>query len=50
VVDILATGYSDQGYLPKSGYAVYSQGKVVAKLINARLNGKAGRGIHAKRG
>jgi NADH dehydrogenase FAD-containing subunit len=40
VVDILATGYSDQGYLPKSGYAVYSQGKVVAKLINARLNGK----------
>jgi sulfide dehydrogenase [flavocytochrome c] flavoprotein chain len=40
VVDILATGYSAQGYLPKSVYAVYSQGKLVAELINARLKGK----------
>jgi sulfide dehydrogenase [flavocytochrome c] flavoprotein subunit len=48
VVDIFATRDSAQSYLPKSGYAAYSQGKVVAKLINARLKGKkAGRGIHA---
>jgi hypothetical protein len=33
LVDILATGYSAQSYLPKSGYAAYSQGKVMAKLI-----------------
>ncbi len=40
MVDILATGYSAQSYLPKSRYASYSKGKVVAKLINARLKGK----------
>jgi sulfide dehydrogenase [flavocytochrome c] flavoprotein subunit len=40
VVDIFATRNSARSYLPKSGYAAYSQGKVVAKLINARLRGK----------
>jgi hypothetical protein len=33
VVDIFATRNSAQSYLPKGGYASYSQGKVVAKLI-----------------
>ncbi len=33
VVDIFATRYSAQSHLPKSGYAAYSKGKVVAKLI-----------------
>ncbi len=40
MVDIFAARDPSQSYLPKSGYAAYSQGKVVAKLINARLKGK----------
>jgi hypothetical protein len=40
LVDILATGYSAQSYLPKSRYSFYSKGKVVAKLINAKLKSK----------
>jgi hypothetical protein len=36
VVDILATRYSAQSYLPKSGYAVYSQGKEERELTAKR--------------
>ncbi|MFZ8859990.1 MAG: hypothetical protein ACO2PP_05750 [Thermocrinis sp.] len=40
MVDTFATRDSAQSFLPKSGYAAYSQGKVVAKIINAGLKGK----------
>jgi sulfide dehydrogenase [flavocytochrome c] flavoprotein subunit len=40
IPNVFVIGDSAQSYLPKSGYAAYSQGKVVAKLINARLKGK----------
>ncbi len=40
VRNVFVIGDSAQTYLPKSGYAAHSQGKLLAKLINARLKGK----------
>jgi sulfide dehydrogenase [flavocytochrome c] flavoprotein subunit len=40
VVDTFNTRDSARSYLPKSRYVSYFQGKVVAKLINARLKGR----------
>ncbi len=40
IPNVFVIGDAAQSYLPKSGYAAYSQGKVVAKLITARLQGK----------
>lgn len=40
VKNVFVIGDASQSYLPKSGYAAHSEGKLVAKLINARLRGK----------
>jgi len=40
VKNVFVIGDASQSYLPKSGYAAHSEGKLVAKLINARIKGK----------
>lgn len=40
VENVFVIGDASMSYLPKSGYAAHSEGKVVAKLINAKLMGK----------
>lgn len=40
VKNVFVIGDASQSYLPKSGYAAHSEGKLVAKIINARLKGK----------
>jgi len=40
VKSVFVIGDASQSYLPKSGYAAHSEGKLVAKIINARLKGK----------
>ncbi len=40
VKNVFVIGDSAQTYLPKSGYAAHSEGKVVAKVINSRISGK----------
>ncbi len=40
VKDVFVIGDACQSYLPKSGYAAHSEGKMVAKIINARIKGK----------
>ncbi len=40
VKNVFVIGDACQSYLPKSGYAAHSEGKMVAKIINARIQGK----------
>ncbi|MEN3029029.1 MAG: FAD-dependent oxidoreductase [Aquificaceae bacterium] len=40
VKNVFVIGDASQSYLPKSGYAAHSEGKLVAKIINARIKGK----------
>ena len=40
IPNVFVIGDAAQSYLPKSGYAAYSEGKLVAKIINARIKGK----------
>ncbi|MFN7065714.1 MAG: FAD/NAD(P)-binding oxidoreductase [Aquificaceae bacterium] len=40
VRNVFVIGDAAQSYLPKSGYAAHSEGKLVASIINARLRGK----------
>ncbi|MEJ7553424.1 MAG: FAD/NAD(P)-binding oxidoreductase [Aquificaceae bacterium] len=40
VKNVFVIGDACQSYLPKSGYAAHSEGKMVAKIINARIKGK----------
>lgn len=40
VRNVFVIGDASQSYLPKSGYAAHSEGKLVAKIINARLKGR----------
>lgn len=40
VENVFVIGDASMSYLPKSGYAAHSEGKAVAKIINARLKGK----------
>ncbi|WPM31384.1 FAD/NAD(P)-binding oxidoreductase [Hydrogenobacter sp. T-2] len=40
VKNVFVIGDACQSYLPKSGYAAHSEGKMVAKIINARMKGK----------
>ncbi len=38
--NVFVIGDSCETYLPKSGYAAHSEGKVVAKVLAGRLKGK----------
>ncbi|MCS7277255.1 MAG: FCSD flavin-binding domain-containing protein, partial [Aquificaceae bacterium] len=40
VKNVFVIGDASQSYLPKSGYAAHSEGKLIAKIINARIRGK----------
>ena len=40
VKNVFVIGDASQSYLPKSGYAAHSEGKLVARIINARIKGK----------
>ncbi|WP_461832701.1 NAD(P)/FAD-dependent oxidoreductase [Aquifex sp.] len=40
VKNVFVIGDSCETYLPKSGYAAHSEGKVVAKIISSRIKGK----------
>ena len=40
IPNVFVIGDAAQSYLPKSGYAAYSEGKLVAKIINVRIKGK----------
>ncbi len=40
VKNVFVIGDACQSYLPKSGYAAHSEGKMVAKIINARIKGR----------
>ena len=40
VRNVFVIGDASQSYLPKSGYAAHSEGKLVAKIISARLKGQ----------
>ncbi|WP_029551394.1 FCSD flavin-binding domain-containing protein [Thermocrinis jamiesonii] len=40
IPNVFVIGDAAQSYLPKSGYVAYSEGKLVAKIINARIKGK----------
>ncbi len=40
IENVFVIGDASQTYLPKSGYAAHSQGKVLAKIINSRITGK----------
>ncbi|MCS7171038.1 MAG: NAD(P)/FAD-dependent oxidoreductase, partial [Aquificaceae bacterium] len=40
VKNVFVIGDAAQSYLPKSGYAAHSEGKLVAKIIDARIKGK----------
>jgi len=40
VKNVFVIGDASSSYLPKSGYAAHSEGKLVAKIINSRLKGK----------
>jgi sulfide dehydrogenase [flavocytochrome c] flavoprotein subunit len=40
VENVFVIGDACVSYLPKSGYAAHSEGKVVAKILSARLKGK----------
>ncbi|MFN3598262.1 MAG: FAD/NAD(P)-binding oxidoreductase [Aquificaceae bacterium] len=40
VKNVFVMGDASQSYLPKSGYAAHSEGKMVAKIINARIQDK----------
>lgn len=40
VKNVFVIGDASQSYLPKSGYAAHSEGRLIAKIINARIRGK----------
>ena len=48
--NVFVIGDSCETYLPKSGYAAHSEGKVVAKVITSRLRGKTWEGQIVQQG
>ncbi|NPA32498.1 MAG: NAD(P)/FAD-dependent oxidoreductase [Aquificae bacterium] len=48
--NVFVIGDSCETYLPKSGYAAHSEGKIVAKIISARINNKKWEGELVQQG